>query len=196
MGYAGGITLSKRGKKMGALLAHPCGHKVTGFKTDRWPESKEQLVLGAVFGPGKAGLSEVTQLGQPQVSGTGPLLHRKQFGVASERSLRRIREELAGLSLERPFEFPKTPFWQAQAGPYGLARPAKFIERDQRDLGRPVPPAKNISLSPSGKSGALLRASCPERGALRNVINAGRDAVDADALLTNSAKADGEVVWS
>jgi hypothetical protein len=35
MGYAGGITLSKRGKKMGALLAHSSGHKVTGFKTDR-----------------------------------------------------------------------------------------------------------------------------------------------------------------
>jgi hypothetical protein len=68
--------------------------------------------------------------------------------------LRRIREELAGLSLKPPFEFPKTPFWQAQAGPYGLARAAKFIEPDQRDLGRPVPPAKNISLSPLGKSGA------------------------------------------
>ena len=28
------------------------------------------------------------------------------------------------------------------------------------------------------------------------VTNVARDAVDADALLTNSAKADGEVVWS
>jgi hypothetical protein len=28
------------------------------------------------------------------------------------------------------------------------------------------------------------------------VTNAGRDAVDAEALLTNSANADGEVVWS
>jgi hypothetical protein len=34
------------------------------------------------------------------------------------------------------------------------------------------------------------------RGALRNVTDAGRDAVDADALLTNGAEADGEVVWS
>jgi hypothetical protein len=58
------------------------------------------------------------------------------------------------------------------------------------------PFCKNISLAPSGKSDALIRPSCPERGALRNVINAGRDAVDADALLTNSADADGEVVWS
>jgi hypothetical protein len=43
------------------------------------------------------------------------------------------------------------------------------------------PSRENISLSPSGKSGALLRMSCPERGALRNVINAGRDAVDASS---------------
>ena len=38
--------------------------------------------------------------------------------------------------------------------------------------------------------------SCPERGALRNVMNAGRDAMDAAVLLTNGAIADGEVVWS
>jgi hypothetical protein len=38
--------------------------------------------------------------------------------------------------------------------------------------------------------------SHPERGALRNVINAGRDAVDADAPLTKAPEADGEVVWS
>jgi hypothetical protein len=31
---------------------------------------------------------------------------------------------------------------------------------------------------------------------LANVINAERDAVDADALLTNGVDADGEVVWS
>jgi hypothetical protein len=45
-----------------------------------------------------------------------------------------------------------------------------------------IPSAKNISLVPSGKSGALSRASRAERGALANVINAARDAVDADAL--------------
>jgi hypothetical protein len=43
------------------------------------------------------------------------------------------------------------------------------------------PLAKNISLVPSGKSGALSRASRAERGALANVINAARDAVDAKA---------------
>jgi len=77
-----------------------------------------------------------------------------------------------------------------------VSHPREIAERDQADLGGPVPPRENIPLSPSGKSGALLRTSRPERGALRNVINAGRDAVDADALLTNSAEADGEVVWS
>jgi hypothetical protein len=44
-----------------------------------------------------------------------------------------------------------------------------------------TPCAKNISLVPSGKSGALSRASRAERGALANVINAARDAVDAEA---------------
>jgi hypothetical protein len=33
----------------------------------------------------------------------------------------------------------------------------------------------------------LIFASCPERGALAIVTDVGRDAVDADALLTNSA---------
>jgi hypothetical protein len=42
---------------------------------------------------------------------------------------------------------------------------------------------KNIFLSPSGKSDALSRGSRAERGALANVINAARDAVDAEALL-------------
>jgi hypothetical protein len=33
------------------------------------------------------------------------------------------------------------------------------------------------------------------RGAIAIVTNAGRDAVDADVLLTNGTGADGEVVW-
>ncbi len=54
------------------------------------------------------------------------------------------------------------------------------------------PICKNISLNPSGKS--LLQ---PKRGALRNVINAGRDAVDAGGASDEGAEsADGEVVWS
>ena len=49
-----------------------------------------------------------------------------------------------------------------------------------RIVSSPLP--KNISLVPSGKSGALSRASRAEGGALANVINAARDAVDAEAL--------------
>jgi hypothetical protein len=36
----------------------------------------------------------------------------------------------------------------------------------------------------------------PHKGALAIVTDARRDAVDVDALLTNGADADGEVVWS
>ena len=38
--------------------------------------------------------------------------------------------------------------------------------------------------------------SSHQEGRLATVTNAGRDAVDADVLWTNSTKADGEVVWS
>ena len=49
------------------------------------------------------------------------------------------------------------------------------------------PRAKNIPLSPSGKSALQLAPSCPERGALRNVIDVGRDAVDAGGAQDGSA---------
>jgi hypothetical protein len=38
-----------------------------------------------------------------------------------------------------------------------------------------------VSLDGQVKSALLIRLSCPFGGALRNVINAGRDAVDAAA---------------
>jgi hypothetical protein len=38
--------------------------------------------------------------------------------------------------------------------------------------------------------------SRPTEGRIAIVTDAGRDAVDADAPLTNGAKADGEVAWS
>jgi hypothetical protein len=41
---------------------------------------------------------------------------------------------------------------------------------------------------------SLIRTVPSHRGALRNVINAGRDAVDAGGVLTSSADADGQVV--
>jgi hypothetical protein len=44
------------------------------------------------------------------------------------------------------------------------------------------PRCKNIFLRASGKSLLQLAPSCPERGALRNVINAGRDAMDAGGV--------------
>jgi hypothetical protein len=34
-------------KPRSALLVHPYGHKVTGFKPDRRPESKEQFIRGS-----------------------------------------------------------------------------------------------------------------------------------------------------
>jgi hypothetical protein len=44
----------------------------------------------------------------------------------------------------------------------------------------------------------FISAAVPSHseGRFAIVTNAGRDAVDADALLTNGAEADGEVVWS
>jgi hypothetical protein len=38
--------------------------------------------------------------------------------------------------------------------------------------------------------------SHPERGALANVINAGRGAVDADGAFDGAPEADGKSVWS
>jgi hypothetical protein len=42
---------------------------------------------------------------------------------------------------------------------------------------------------------SLVAPSRPNEGRLAIVTNAGRDAVDAKAALTNGADADGEVVW-
>ena len=44
--------------------------------------------------------------------------------------------------------------------------------------------------------GALWSLKTPTEGRHAIVTAAGRDAVDADALLTNSANADGKAVWS
>ena len=59
------------------------------------------------------------------------------------------------------------------------------------------PFAKNIPLSPSGKSSLQTRPSRPTEGRLAIVTDAGRDAVDADGASDEGAmSADGEVVWS
>jgi hypothetical protein len=49
------------------------------------------------------------------------------------------------------------------------ARKLRFTQRFQADLGRPVPPRKNIPLVPSGKSALSARAiSSPRRGGSRS----------------------------
>jgi len=55
---------------------------------------------------------------------------------------------------------------------------------------------KNISVPFEPKSPAYSVPSHPLEGRIAIVTDAGWDAVDAEALLTNSADADGEVVWS
>jgi hypothetical protein len=49
------------------------------------------------------------------------------------------------------------------------------------------PACKDISVFPKFKSGYMTGHPVPLRGALRNVINAGRDAVDADGAFDESA---------
>jgi hypothetical protein len=58
------------------------------------------------------------------------------------------------------------------------------------------PVCKNIFISFRPKSPAYSTYPVPQEGRFAIVTDVGRDAVDADALLTNSAEADGEVVWS
>jgi hypothetical protein len=56
---------------------------------------------------------------------------------------------------------------------------------------------KNILLSSEAKSPAYSARSALTRGAYRDRHGRwARNAMDADALLTNSADADGEIVWS
>jgi hypothetical protein len=58
------------------------------------------------------------------------------------------------------------------------------------------PICKNILLRRTPKSNLYPLPSRPTEGRHAIVTAAGRDAMDADALLTNGAEADGEVVWS
>jgi hypothetical protein len=56
--------------------------------------------------------------------------------------------------------------------------------------------AKNFSLPFEAKSPAYSTHPVPHEGRFAIVTDVRRDAVDADAPLTNGAEADGEVVWS
>jgi hypothetical protein len=72
----------------------------------------------------------------------------------------------------------------------------RFLEPHQHDSMCPDIRAKINSFANQPKSKQNPRCLVPLEGRIAIVTDAGRDAVDADALLTNSAEADGEVVWS
>jgi hypothetical protein len=63
-------------------------------------------------------------------------------------------------------------------------------------LGRPVLFEKIFLFPPDPNQIYILRRLVPLEGRIAIVTDAGRDAVDAKMLLTNSVCADGEVVWS
>ena len=77
------------------------------------------------------------------------------------------------------------------------ALPAKILLILQLDSTCPVPLPKIFPFSFDPNQLYILRRPRPHKGAFRDrhERRAG-DAVDADALLTNGADADGEVVWS
>jgi hypothetical protein len=58
------------------------------------------------------------------------------------------------------------------------------------------PSVKNIPIFRNRKSLVYFRHPVPLEGRFAIVTDAGRDAVDVDAPITNGTKADGEVVWS
>jgi hypothetical protein len=58
------------------------------------------------------------------------------------------------------------------------------------------PSRKNISVFPKPKSSYMSSRPASLEGRFAIVTDARRDAVDADAPITNGAEADGEVVWS
>jgi hypothetical protein len=78
---------------------------------------------------------------------------------------------------------------------FAPARAVEFLSPFQADLPCPVV-ARKIFLFPSDPNHRLIsRHPVPNEGRFAIVTNVERDAVDAEALLTNGAKADGEVVW-
>ena len=58
------------------------------------------------------------------------------------------------------------------------------------------PPQKYSPFTADPNHRLILTRPVPHEGRLAIVTDAGRDAVDADALLTNGADADDKVVWS
>jgi len=58
------------------------------------------------------------------------------------------------------------------------------------------PARKNILIFRNRKSVYIAACPVPLEGRFAIVTDAGRDAVDVDAPITNGAEADGEGVWS
>jgi hypothetical protein len=88
-----------------------------------------------------------------------------------------------------------SPEWSSGL-PSGIARNGEFVEPGQADLARPVPFAKIFLFSAHPNHPYIRRHPAPLEGRIAIVTSAGRDAMDAKMLLTNSVCADGEVVWS
>jgi hypothetical protein len=80
--------------------------------------------------------------------------------------------------------------------PFSPARTAEFLLRFQADLPCPVVAQKIIRFTSDPNHRLIPRHPVPYEGRFAIVTDVRRDAVDAEALLTNGAKADGEVVWS
>jgi hypothetical protein len=79
-------------------------------------------------------------------------------------------------------------------GSTDFARRANQLGRLVTWLSSPI--GKNISVFPKCKSSYMIRRPVPKEGRHAIVTAAGRDAVDADAPITNGTEADGEDVWS
>ena len=77
-----------------------------------------------------------------------------------------------------------------------LAPTTEFVELVQSDLGGPALCAKIFHFHSEANHLRIASHPVPEEGRWPSSRTLGRDAVDADALLTNSVDADGEVVWS
>jgi hypothetical protein len=92
---------------------------------------------------------------------------------------------LSGGALRRPVRFIRATDYGVGFCPTGKS--AKIVSS---------PLCKNISVFQKYKSGYMICRPVPLEGRFAIVTDAGRDAVDADALLTNGAEADGEGVWS
>jgi hypothetical protein len=87
-------------------------------------------------------------------------------------------------------------FAKGSTDPTGFARREQFIETDQRDLPCPASFVKIFFFTANPNHLLILCRPVPHEGRLAIVTDAGRDAVDAEVLLTSGTEADGQVVWS